>query len=818
MIPLLGALNLQKPGLASFGPDAWWIELASQGGAGDAPALAGAVQLVLSGSTLLTMLVFFGLRRNMLRRDEIARAAEASRLQTMLQASSVGAILSGPRGTVRWFNPRAAALLGIAQPSGKALSLVQDANWAALGWQKALDVTTPSNTDLRWAYTGAAPDGRELDIQITATPLPQPGLGAWLFELIDLSESHRRERELAEMAALSQKLQESAERSRALAEKVSIEMQDLYDNAPCGYHSLDSAGRVISMNAIELDWLGRTPAQVLGKPLAGLLSPSSVEPFRLAFRQVLGGQALENLQMNMLLADGSLMPVSVNASLARDASGEVAYVRMTVFDISEGRQRELELALARDQAQVVSQAKSQFLAIMSHEIRTPLNWVMGMLQVLGYRRDLSAGAKAQVDTALQGSEVLLSVLNDVLDFSSLSSGKFVLHLAPGRVFAVMSTIKALIGQLPAKPRVSMCVTIDPKLVALVELDAMRLRQVLLNLVNNAIKYTEEGSIKVSARVAYQSDQEIGVDFAVQDSGIGMSEQTQSNLFQPFMQADMTDTRRFSGAGLGLAISKDIVAAMGGELQVRSQLGVGTLAGFTLVFALVPVSDEPGFVSDSTHGLQGPAFQADKALRTRTQFLAKSQLTQAQNAQGQAPNAEAGGQDQAPEQAEVQRAAQAEATSGQLAPDASSGRQAYEPVTDTSLQGLHVLVVDDQEPNLLAAQAMLDVCGARVSTAPSGESALSMLRQAEPMFDAVLMDLQMDGMDGLEATRCIRREQRAELRAVPVLSMTGKLMDHEREKTARAGMNGFLAKPVDMVAMVREIQRVIKQRKDSSQSE
>ena len=210
-----------------------------------------------------------------------------------------------------------------------------------------------------------------------------------------------------------------------------------------------------------------------------------------------------SLELDLVGSDErTLLPVSVSASLARGPSDQVLYVRMAVFDNRERRQRELELALARDQALVASQAKSQFLSIMSHEIRTPLNWVMGMLQVLAYRKDLTASAKKQVETAYEGTELLLAVLNDILDFSSLSAGKFTLHPTPGRIFEAMVAIKSLVGQLPAKPAVTMFVSIDPRLNALVEFDATRLRQVLLNLLNNAIKFTDEGSIKLSALTAH----------------------------------------------------------------------------------------------------------------------------------------------------------------------------------------------------------------------------------------------------------------------------------------------------------------------------
>ena len=759
--------------------------------------------LVLITALVVGFLVLMLVRRTELEGRRKAQRTEREQLQRVMDQSLVGEVLFDSSGRWRWNNQRARQIgLGPNDEQLQSLTLSGLAHLQVDGRLDQVRELFARDGSLTFFYTGLGHVGQPLDASFTYSRLDVGGEFMLLMQILDLSELHAHEREVEAQKALADERRIQAEVAADLA-------QDLYDNAPCGYHSLDSQGRVLSMNRTELGWLKKTSEEVVGKPFVKLLALKSVETFQTAYRKVLSRASAENFELEMLASDGMVLTVSASASLARDRQERVLYVRMMVVDVSETKRNLLELALARDLAQEASQAKSQFLSIMSHEIRTPLNWVMGMLQVLSHRRDLPQSAKPQVDMAYQGSEVLLSVLNDVLDFSSLSAGRFALREMPGSVFDVMVALKSLVQTLPAGQDLQVVVDIDPRLVVKVNLDSMRLRQVLLNLLNNAIKFTERGSVMVSARLQQERGEYVIVEIVFQDTGIGMDDQTMAKLFTPFMQADMSDTRRFAGTGLGLAISRDLVRAMGGQIHVHSQVGVGSTFTVSLSLTKVTVQDGVAAASATAMARNGgrEGFRATQALEARTRYLAEASAGMRENAAWPDGASTSEASDAHAPLAAPAQSAGADNDEAGVAATAEPKRPSREPVTGTSLEGLRVLVVDDQMANLQAAQMMLEAAGASVVNAFDGATALKIVHEPGAVIDVILMDLQMGGMDGLETTRQIRQDPDEAIGSIPILAMTGKLMDQEREKTAAVGMNGFLSKPVDMVFMVREILRV-----------
>ena len=662
----------------------------------------------------------------------------------------------------------------------------------------------------------------------------------------------------AQLEEHKRRLEERVEERTAELQRSRNTLQAILDSSPAFVSLKGLDGRYLMHNRRFAKLHGRETQSLVGMRAEDLHTFEISERLNAQDRIVISeGRAVRDQESTV--ANGVLRTFQMNKFPVHDEAGKIFAVGAIAIDVTD-------LQHARHQAESATRAKSEFLANMSHEIRTPMNAILGMSH-LALKSGLSPRQHNYVQKVERSAQGLLGVINDILDFSKIEAGKLDVEAIDFSLTDVMEHLAGLIGLKAEEKSLELLFTLPPHLPERLVGDPLRLGQVLTNLGNNAIKFTERGEVLVSIKLLERDAECVYLRFAVRDTGTGMSEEQQQRLFRPFVQADASTSRRYGGTGLGLAISHHLVGLMGGQLGVQSQPGAGSTFFFDLRFGLsaAPAQTAPATLPAATRVLvvddndaardvlvdmvQGLGLRADPARDGWDALLYAREAIEDGRPYALAlvdwkmpgmggiecarellrigaPHTPAVlmttafGRDELVEHIVAGELAVSAVIGKPLTPDALRGAAAaafgepgaapaarVEPqrLTVPALHGARILLVGDNSINQELALELLSAAGMVVSVAGDGCQALEQLGQQS--FDLVLMDCQMPVMDGYEATHAIR--QRPQWQQLPIIAMTANAMSADRDAALAAGMNDHIAKPIDVHAMFETISRWVR---------
>ncbi|SDU98661.1 PAS domain S-box-containing protein [Microlunatus sagamiharensis] len=626
---------------------------------------------------------------------------------------------------------------------------------------------------------------------------------------------------------------------------------------------------IIAWNPAAEELFGHPATETLGRDF-GFLPEATRERVTRLLGAAVRREPLESYEAEWQRPSGSTIPVAFTVSPVLDGD-EVVGISVSAQDITERRREAEVLEQAREEALQSARVKSEFLATMSHEIRTPMNGVIGLVSLL-LDTELDQQQRDYAEGVHHAGQALLDVINDILDFSKLEAGKLVLDSDDFDLRRLVEEVGDLLAPAAYAKGLELLVDFDPTAVRSVRGDHVRVRQVLLNLASNAVKFTAAGEVQIKVGSTLADDGTADLHVEVVDTGIGIAEADQPRVFESFSQADASTTRRYGGTGLGLAICRRLVEAMGGEIGVRSVPGLGSTFWFDL--RLPVVEAQPQQTGD--HLAPGSLPSHLRALVVDDNATNRTILAAQLGAWGIAVDAV----DSADGALAALRAARTEGRRHDLAildmlmPDVDGmelarridrddeltglpmimlssaprlplpmleevgvarwlnkpvraaalydaivrlvgrsaprpvspveerGTGAAQPVAATATRG-RVLVVEDNELNQLVACGLVERLGFSTAVAGNGLEALAALEAAT--YDAVLMDCHMPLMDGYAATRRIREREQGRSRT-PVIALTAGAMVSDRERCLAAGMDDYIAKPIDPDALAVALDR------------
>ncbi len=565
--------------------------------------------------------------------------------------------------------------------------------------------------------------------------------------------------------------------------------------------------------------------------------------------------------------DGRVVWIHALGHVVKDENGKPKDMFGVTQDITDFKLLEMEIVGAKQKAEEATQMKSMFLANMSHEIRTPMNAIIG-LSHLALKTQLTSKQRDYVSKVHNAGTSLLAIINDILDFSKIEAGKLDLETTDFKLDEVISSVTTLTAQKAHEKGLEFLAHVAPGLPEVLLGDPLRLGQILTNFVNNAVKFTEQGEIRLEIEQVERTGEKVQLKFSVRDSGLGMTKEQAAKLFQPFTQADMSTTRKHGGTGLGLTICRRLVELMGGRIWLESEPGVGSTFYFTVWLGvgsvagtgkIVPeklsqlrvlvVDDNPAAREILQEPLSTVASRVDVVASGKEAIAAIQQLDATEpydivfmdwrmpgmdglQASRHIKSDEtlkhpphivlvtAFGREEVREEAErleldgflvkpVTKSMIVDTLVNVFAETGEASGGAAESEQAMRLRGARILLTEDNEINQQIAVELLEGAGATVKVANNGREAVEILSNGSrpPPFDVVLMDLQMPEMDGYQATAKLRSDAR--FATLPIIAMTAHATIEEKQRCLAAGMNDHISKPIDPANLFETVGRFYK---------
>ena len=728
----------------------------------------------------------------------------------------------------------------------------------------------------------SAPDGEKLRVQfgfgaiapaqIVARPLLANDTPVGVLELClfkPLSETQTRWLEKAsETAANALRFALESEERRQAEERTRL----ILESSTEGIFGVDTEGNIGFVNPAACRLLGFAAEELINQPSHSLIhhhrpdgSPYPKEecPMFAAYKR---GETSRIDNEFLWRKDGTGLPVEYGATPILKDGGIVGAV-ISFTDITLRKQQEAEVLAAKEKAEEATEMKSMFLANMSHEIRTPMNAIIG-LSHLALKTPLNAKQRDYVSKVHNAGTSLLSIINDILDFSKIEAGKLDIEATDFRLDEVISSVTTLTAQKAHDKGLEFLAHVSPAIPEQLLGDPLRLGQILTNFVNNAVKFTEHGEIRLDIEQVERTGGKVQLKFAVRDTGIGMTREQSAKLFQPFTQADMSTTRKHGGTGLGLTICRRLVELMGGRVWLESEAGAGSTFFFTVWLGIGAAKGSGKIVPQQLAQLRvlvvddnaaareilqepltaiasyvqvvasGPEAIAAVKAQDRTEpfdiifmdwrmpgmdGLQASRHIKSDETLSRQPAivlVTAFGREEVREEAErlqldgflvkpVTKSMLVDTLVNVFSSPADEAAAGSAPGEEDAarLQGLRALLAEDNEINQQIAVELLEGVGATVAVAGNGRQAVEKLTASPDGFDVVLMDLQMPEMDGYQATARIRADAR--FANLPVIAMTAHATLEERQRCLAAGMNDHVSKPIDPAALFDTVARYFK---------
>ncbi len=689
-------------------------------------------------------------------------------------------------------------------------------------------------------------DGHHFPIEIAVSPIAKQGR-FWASAIIrDITERKRAE----------EAVKASEERYRTL-----------FEGAAEGILVVDvETTEFLYVNSALCQMLGHSAEEFRHMKITSLHPLAKADGVRAEFEAHIRGAKKKSLAFPLQRKDGSVLYADISTTVVSITGRSCAVGYFS--DITERKRAEEEIVRAKEAAEVANRAKSEFLANMSHEIRTPMNGIIGMTE-LTLDTELTSEQREYLGMVRESADSLLTLINDILDFSKIEAGKFSLEAVEFNLGDHLATTLRSLAPRAHEKGLEIAYSIAPETPQALIGDPSRLRQILVNLIGNAIKFTERGEISIHVNAESREKDTSVIHFAVADTGIGIPLQKQQIIFDAFAQADSSTTRKYGGTGLGLAISSNLVEMMGGGIWVESDVGRGSTFHFTARFGLPEKAPTPSSEFEAVDLRDMPVLVVDdnstnrrilEAMLKHWQMRPELAASGDVGLQIMVDHKKAGrsfplvlidalmpGMDGFELAAKIKQdpglagATIMMLTSAGQRGDAARCRRlgidAYliKPIRQSELldailltlgkpagaprpalvtrhtlrearRKLSVLVVEDNPVNQQLARRLLEKEGHKATVAAGGREALKKLDQEQ--FDLVLMDVQMPDMDGYETTAEIRRREKVTGVHIPVLAMTARAMKGDRERCLAAGMDGYVSKPIQAEHLFATLEEVI----------